>query len=140
MAKPTYQDASLMLQLAQWSAISGVQEAQGWMWSDQFAPDYAEFTRQYPPGSEGGLKIYKICNYYETLGTLWKHGLLNEDLIFDWLAISAIWERVKNVPLGMRQDSGNPRLYENFEALAKANAAHDAKPARRITSARRSKK
>lgn len=140
MAKPTYQDASLMLQLAQWGAVSGTQEAFGWMWSDQFTPDYAEFRKQYPPGTEGGIKLMKICGYYETLGTLWKHGLLNEELIFDWIAVSMVWERVKNIPLGLRQDAGNPRLYENFEALAKADVAHDAKPARRAAKAKSSKK
>ena len=143
MAKPTYQDASLMLQLAQWGASIDLQAAQGWTWSDQFIPDYAEFTKQYPMPSEGALKVMKVCNYFETLGTLWKHGLLNEDLLFDWLAVSMVWERVKNIPLGMRQDSGNSRLYENFEALAKANVAYDAKlakPVRRTTRARRAKK
>ncbi len=140
MAKPTYQDASLVLQLAQWSAVSGAQEAQSWIWSDQFTPDYEEFTKQYPFGSEGNLKVMKVCYFYETLGTLWKHGLINEDLIFDWLAISAVWERVKNIPLGLRQGSGNPRLYENFEALARADAASSTKPVKRATSAKRSKK
>ncbi len=140
MAKPTNQDASLMLQLAQWGASIGLQEAQGWTWSDQFVSDYAEFMKQYPMGSEGGLKVAKVCNYFETLGTLWKHGLLNEDLLFDWLAISMVWERVKNIPLGLRQDSGNPRLYENFEALAKADAAYYATPVRRTTRAKRAKK
>ncbi len=140
MAKPTYQDASLMLQLAQWGAVSGVQAAQGWMWSDQFTPDYTEFMKQYPPGTEGSGKVMAVCGFFETLGTLWKHGLLNEELIFDWIAVSAIWERIKNIPLGWRKDAGNPRLYENFEALAKAEVAHDAKPAKRAASVRRSKK
>lgn len=140
MAKPTHQDATLMIQLAQWATASGLSEAQGWMWSDQFTPDYAEFTKQFPPDTEGSIKVMKICTYLETLGTLWKHGLLNEELIFDWVAVSMVWERIKNIPLGLRQDFGNPRLFENFEALAKANAAYDAKPAKRTTSARRSKK
>ncbi len=140
MAKPTYQDATLMLQLAQWGAVSGLQEAQSWLWSDQFTPDYAEFSKQYPPGTEGSIKVSKVCNYFETLGTLWKHGLLNEELIFDWWAVSAVWERIKNIPLGWRQNAGNPRLYENFEALAKANVAYDAKSNRRATKTRRSKK
>lgn len=140
MAKPTYQDASLMLQLAQWGAVSGLSEAINWLWSDQFIPDYAEFVKKYPLGSEGSLNATKVCGYFETLATLWKHGLLNEELVFDWLAVSMIWDRIKGYALGVRQVAGNPRLYENFEALAKANVAHDTKPAKRTTSARRSKK
>ena len=26
-----------------------------------------------------------VAAWYETIGTLWKHGLLDEDLLFDWL-------------------------------------------------------
>jgi hypothetical protein len=140
MAKATYQDAMLMLQMAQWGAASGVQEATNWLWSDQFVPDYAEFVQKYPFGSDGALMASKICGYFETLGTLYKHGLFNEDLLFDWLAVSAVWERIKGVALGVRQQAGNPRLYENFEALANANAAYDAKPPKRPAKARRQKR
>jgi hypothetical protein len=133
MAKPTYQDATLMLQVAQWGASVGVQEAGNWLWSDQFIPDYTEFVKKYPPGSEGNLKATKVCSFFETLGTLYKHGLLNEDLLFDWMAVSMVWDRVKGYALGVREQRGNLRLYENFEAMANANVAYDAKPTKRVT-------
>ena len=129
-----------MLQLAQWGAVTGLAEATNWLWSDQFIPDYAEFVNKYPFGSEGTLNAAKVCGYFETLATLWKHDLLNEELLFDWLAVSAVWDRIKGYALGVRQAAGNPRLYENFEALAKADIARDAKAARRTTGAKRSKK
>jgi hypothetical protein len=128
MAGATYQDAMLMLQLAQWASTSGTPEAQNWLWSDKFIPEYAEFLVEYPSGSEGQLKVAKICGYFETLGTLYKHGLFNEDLLFDWMAVSMVWDRVKGIALGIRQETGNPRMYENFEALAKANVEYDARP------------
>jgi len=140
MAKATYQDAMLMLQLVQWGAASGYAEAANWLWSDQFVPDYAEFVKKYPIGSDGNLSASKICGYFETLGTLYKHGLFNEDLLFDWLAVSMVWERIKGFALGVRQESGNARLYENFEGLAKANAAYDAKPPKQPTKAKRQKR
>jgi len=120
MTKPTYQDATLLVQLAQWGAVSGVQEAMNWLWSDEFITDYAEFMKKYPPGSEGSANINKICGWYETIGTLHKQGLFNEELLFDWLAAYLVWDRVKGFALGWREQSGEPRIYENFEALAKA--------------------
>lgn len=132
MAKPTYQDAALMLQLAQWQAALGAQDAMNWLWSDQFVPDYAEFVKKYPVGSEGQLKAAKVCGFFETLGTLYKHGLFNEDLLFDWLAISMVWNRIKGYALGIRQEVGNPRMYENFEAMANADVAYYAKPTKRV--------
>jgi hypothetical protein len=130
MAKPTHEDATIMLQLAQWGAAIGLSEASNWMWSDEFVPDAEGFRAKYPMGSEGMRKLFAIGNYFETIGTLWKHGLLNEDLIFDWLAVSMVWDRVKNCFLDFRKEAGNPRLYENFEALANANSAYGAGQAR----------
>ena len=120
MTKPNYQDATLMLQLAQWGAALGLNEAMNWMWSDQFVPDYAEFVKKYPRGSEGFAITSKICSVFETIGTLYKHGLFNEELLFDWLAIGLVWDRIKGFALGEREQTGEPRINENFEAMAKA--------------------
>lgn len=62
-------------------------EALNWLWSDQFVVDYEEFAKKYPFGSEGRDSVAKICGAFETLGTLYKHGLFNEDLLFDWLVV-----------------------------------------------------
>jgi len=31
-----------------------------------------------------------------------------------------VWDRIKGFALGVREQSGEPRIYENFEAMAKA--------------------
>jgi hypothetical protein len=120
MANPTYEDAALMVQLAQWGSVSGGDEAGSWMWSDEFTPDYAEFVKKFPAGSEGFAKAFKILQWYETVGTLYKHGLFNEELLFDWLATYSVWDRVKGIALGYREETGDAAMFENFEALAKA--------------------
>jgi hypothetical protein len=45
-------------------------------------------------------------------------------------AVSLVWARVKNCFLHIREESGNRRIYENFEALANAESAYDAGQAR----------
>ena len=120
MTKPTYQDTTILLHLMQMSIMAGLSKAMNWMWSDQFILDYNNFINKYPVGGEEYGKFSKICGHYETIGTLWKHKLINEELLFDWLAVDIIWNRVKEVALGVRQESGEPRLFENFEAMAKA--------------------
>jgi hypothetical protein len=89
------------------------------MWSDQFILEYAEFAEKYPPGSEGFANASKICGWFETVGTLYKQGLFNEELLFDWLAVNLVWNRIEGFALGWREQTGEPRMYENFEALAK---------------------
>lgn len=90
------------------------------MWSDQFVPDYAEFVEKYPPGSEGFANASSICSWFETIGTLYKQGLFNEELLFDWLAVDLVWDRIKGFALGWREQTGAAGIYENFEAMAKA--------------------
>jgi len=120
MTKPTYQDANILLKLMKLSTMAGLSAATNWMWSDQFILDYEDFIKKYPVGSEEYGKVSKICGHYETIGTLWKHKLINEELLFDWLAVDLVWNRVKGIALGVRQESGEPRIFENFEAMANA--------------------
>ena len=135
MAKSTYQEAVLMLQLAQWGATVGAFDAGSWVMSDEYIPNYTEFVKKFPRGSEGYRNASKVCNYYESLGTLWKHGLIGEDLLFDWIAVRMVWERISGFALGVRQERGNPRLYENFEAMARASVTYDARLTKRAAKA-----
>ena len=116
MTKPTYEDADLMLQLVR----SWPVEATDWIWSDEFIPDHKEFTAKHAERGMEFANIRAVLNWYETIGTLHKHGLLNEDLLFDWLAIDLTWDRMKSHALGWRQEIGNDHMYENFEAMANA--------------------
>jgi hypothetical protein len=119
MAKATYEDADVMLRLVE----SWPVEATDWIWSDAFVPDYKEHAAHGAEDAEAFSNIRGVLNWYETIGTLYKHGLLNEDLLFDWLAIDMAWDRVKGIALGWRAEAGNPRMYENFEAMASAHRA-----------------
>ena len=129
MAKPTHEDATLMLQLVQMWPV----DQTNWIHSDEFTPDYKEFATKYPPGSDQASNVRGVINWYETIGTLHKHGLLNEDLLFDWLATDSMWDKMKSHAIAVREETGEPRMYENFEAMAKAQrqwaASHDRKAA-----------
>ena len=127
MAKPTYQDADIMLKMARLGVDIDIGKLTGWLYSDQFIPDYAEFTKKHATDSEEFNKVRSILMWYETLGTLYKQGLFNGELLFDWVTVTPFWERLKSFALGQREQSGNPRLYENFEALAKAEKKASAK-------------
>jgi hypothetical protein len=64
-----------------------------------------------------------VCTFFETVGTLHKQGLINEDLLFDWLWVAGPWDKLKGYALGQRQEAGVPELWENFEAMAVAQAS-----------------
>ena len=62
--------------------------------------------------------VNRILVYGETIGTLTKNGLLDTALVRDWLWVEGIWAKVSAAAEKIRAEAGEPRLYENFEALA----------------------
>ena len=106
-------DGMLLVQLAQWGAVSGIQDATGMVFRRDFDPDSAD------PHDD---PVRKVLMWGETLGTLTKNGLISEDLITDWIWVEGLWDRVARAVRVARAETGESRLYENFEALAKAGS------------------
>ena len=105
----THQDAELVVQLAQWGAMSGLGDATGKIFSDDFDPETAEL---------GDPEVRLVLGYNETVATLVKNDLLNRELVYDWLWVAGVWDRVGPAALRARERAGVAVLYENFEALA----------------------
>lgn len=120
--RPNHEDALLLIELARWSTEAGMPDAIAFLLSEDFSPAFQAFRTRYPLGSKGHDQFLTICRYYETVGVLWKHGLLYEPLLFDWLAISVVWDRVQDIVAGHREERSNAYLWRNFEAAAVAQA------------------
>jgi hypothetical protein len=103
------QDGALLVQLSQWGSAMGLEEALHAVLADDFDPEAA---------SVEDILVYRLLSWGETIGTLTKNGLLDTDLVLDWLWLSGIWARVGPAARKLRDKQGVPRLFENFEALA----------------------
>lgn len=103
------QDAALLVQLAQWGATMGLEEAMQAVWADDFDPESA---------SPQDVAVSRLLNWGETIGTLTKNGLLDTELVLDWLWVAGAWARVGPAARKWRDQQNVPALYENFEALA----------------------
>jgi hypothetical protein len=74
-------------------------------------------------------------HFQETVGAdtpqaicaLWRNGLFNEELLFDWLRIAGPWERIKGFALAQSKAADNDSIYELFEAMAEARKTATAK-------------
>jgi hypothetical protein len=111
MAPPTHEDAQLMVQLAQWGTDLGLNEAVAELMGPSFDPGAVDETNP---------AVRTVLVYGESIGTLTKHGLLSAELVHDWLWIEGMWSRVGPAAVKARERHGEPRLFENFEALAQA--------------------
>ena len=89
----TKEDAQLVVQLAQLGGQMSDPKARGFIWGDRFVSDAKGFFEKYPPGTDEWNYVGGVAAWYETIGTLWKHGLLDEELLFDWLWVAGMWER-----------------------------------------------
>jgi hypothetical protein len=110
MAAPTRDDAQLMIQIAQWGTSLGIQDAMPRIFADDFDPDTAE--------AMSDQAVRTMLTFGESIATLTKNDLLSVELVRDWLWVEGIWSRVGPAALKQRDKFGEPRLYENFEALA----------------------
>jgi hypothetical protein len=104
-------EGALLVALAQWASMSGIDEASAAIFDDDFDPDTADAS---------DVAVRKVLMWGETLGTLTKNGLLSTELVLDWQWVAGSWARVGQAALAQRKKFDQPRLYENFEALAKA--------------------
>ena len=104
-------DGVLMVQLAQWQATAGIEDAIATVFSSDFDPETADAQDQ---------AVRKALMWGETLGTMTKNGLISQELVLDWMWMSGLWKQIGKAALAAREEYGEPKLYENFEALAKA--------------------
>jgi hypothetical protein len=112
MAAPTREDAQLMLQILQWAGSIGMKEAGARIMADDFDPEAAE------PRDDA---VSTVLTVGEVIGAFVKHDLLNRELVEDVIWVSGSWARVGPAALKAREKTGEPRIYENFEALAKGS-------------------
>ena len=109
----TQDDARLVVELAKLGAISGVPEAARVIFADDFDPDAAETSDP---------SVRAVLAFNETIATLVKNDLLDRELVYDWLWVAGIWERVGPAARRAREKAGVDYLYANFESLAAGQA------------------
>jgi hypothetical protein len=92
----------------------GVEDALRKLFADDFDPETADSLKD--------DAVRTVLLFGESIGTLTKRDLLSAELIEDWLWVEGLWARVGPAALKAREKFGEPRLYENFEALATQSA------------------
>ncbi len=105
----TYDDANLVLQLCRWETEMGMSDSVSAIFADSFDPDSA---------GPDNPHVRTVLQFGETVGALVKHGVLDKGLVLDLWWIEGLWSRVAAPALRGREQAGEPRLFENFEALA----------------------
>jgi hypothetical protein len=105
----TYDDAGLVVQLVRWGTELDLDEVAQTLFADGFDPSEASMSDP---------AVRKMLQFGEVVGTLVKQDVLDRDLVLDLWWVEGGWSRVGPAAKRERLRLGEPRLYENFEALA----------------------
>jgi hypothetical protein len=104
----TKEDAALLIQLLQFGAQIQLQDAMAHLFRPGFDPEQAQMSDK---------PVATVLGFGETLGTFVKQGVLDRGLVDDLFWIEGMWSKVGPAAKRVREEAGEPRLYENFEAL-----------------------
>jgi hypothetical protein len=110
MMAATREDGQTLLGLLNFAVTLGAMDASRTIFDDAWDPETAPLNNE-----DAG----KVLMFHEALGTFVKQGLIDPGLVYDMWWVEGIWKRVGPYALRLREDAGEPRLYENFELLAK---------------------
>lgn len=113
-------DAQLIVAINNGPMAGRAMDGHDLLWQYDEAPTWKQFEKDHKPGSPGRLAVNAVLNYYETIGTFVKQGLLDRGLVYDLLWVKGLWDRCENIAMEYRRRAGNPEIYANFERLAKA--------------------
>jgi hypothetical protein len=76
---------------------------------------FEQLLEKYPRGSDEYESFGQMMIFWETIGSLIKHGLINEDLAFDTFLDAPPWKKVENAFISLRQEEGAEQEGENLE-------------------------
>src|SRR5690242_12480747 len=76
---------------------------------------FDQLLERYPRGSDNYELFGTIMIFWETVGSLMKHGLLNEELAFDTFLDAPPWKKVETAFLSLRKEEGKALEAENLE-------------------------
>ena len=105
----TKEDAAMIIELAKWGAMIEFGPATGAIFADDFDPETAAMSDE---------PVRTVLVFGETVGTLVKNGLLDRELVLDWIWVAGLWQRVGPAARRAREEMKESQLYVNFEALA----------------------
>lgn len=122
--KADQHDAMLMVELFKIAHSPEMSEDWAWFTTEFNVKTWPTLKKNYPPGSEGGIRLRRLLDFWEMVGAFVCHGVLNEALLFDTTQEPALlWAGIEPWISAARKELG-PRQWAFIEELAGRAAAH----------------
>jgi Domain of unknown function (DUF4760) len=111
-------DAQLAVQIMAAGIAAGADSGGEILFAYDSPPTLTQLREDHPRLSEQYRQVSAFLAQGETIATFVKHGVLNAALVDDLVWVAGAWKVAEQVCKGLREEAGEPRLYENFEWLA----------------------
>jgi len=119
MRGPTREDADMLLRVMEVYFSRPVREARRFWRTIPDGLGYEELHAKYPKGSKEFEEIGTMMIFWETVGSLIKRGLLNEELAFDTFLDAPPWKKMERYFKERREKENAPLEGENLETAYK---------------------
>jgi len=116
----SWNDADILLRVDELADKPETREAFRWSRKLFEGMQKGEEPKEFATNSSDYEKYGRIATFFETVGTLAKHGLIKEDLLYDRWLIYPFWDLFK-VSVKADRKRMSPLIAENFEWVAKRN-------------------
>ena len=117
----------MLLRLLEIFIGSPMAEARNFMRTVPDGRTFAELREEYPPGTKEFQHIDTVLAFWETMGSLIDHGLLNEELAFDTFLDAPPWPKMEAAAKSLRLERHNDLELENLESMHRRAVEHIAR-------------
>lgn len=117
-AKPTYDDANLLLRLYDMRREHRMRQARAWFTGHCKPKSYEELQKLTPPGSDENASFRMVASYWDMVASFITSGVLNKQLFFEsGREMLLVWERLRGVLPELRQAQKDPQAYRHLERV-----------------------
>ena len=117
--QPNHEDAMLILRLFELRRDTRLREARDWFARNFNATTLQEYEALCPPGSEPNAFTRMVASYWDMVASFVTNGVLHDELFFQsGREMLLVWERVRDVLPGIREQQKDALYYGNLEVVA----------------------
>jgi len=119
MSKPTHEQAKLQLELFEMRREARLRQAREWFQKNYFVDSFEDAMKLGAPGTEAGTNAMMVASYWEQVCAMLNYELLHEQLFFETNGeFFMVWERLKPMVAGFRQQFAAPHMFGHIEKAA----------------------
>lgn len=117
-ARPTYDDANLILRLYEMRREPRMREARAWFTAQFRVKTWEDLQKLAPGGTDQNASYRMVVSYWDLVGSFVTSGVLNKELFFQsGRELLLVWERLRDVLPEIRARYQDPLYLTHLETV-----------------------